>query len=194
MFAGKDCRLLSATEDQFINRRMGMMSVDEHVSMWRMDAATPEQLDALAFQMLCCARRCSSKEHGRPWKDAWRSLTQEAADTRARLARHPSRDSHPGFFSNRSAGRPGHLDNDLFLPLAFTLDLSGMTVREVYSGSYQPTLREDATYRVSASRDGFTWLTNGLPTPIKVPNATLRGLLGLGRMVAVPLSTVTKAA
>jgi len=194
MFAGNDCRLLSATEDQFINRRMGTMSIDEHVSTWRMDAATPEQLDALAFQVLCCARRCSTKEHGRPWKDAWRTLTQDAANTRARLARHPSPQTHPGFFSKRSVGRPGHLDADLHLPLAFSLDLSGMPVREVYSGSYQPTLREDVIYRVSASRDGYTWLTHSLPTPIKVPTRTLRGLLSLGRMVAMPLSAVAKAA
>lgn len=194
MYHGSFCRLLSATEDQFIQRRIGSGTVADAITDWRLDAATPAQLDALAFQLRCCIDRSTDAFLSEPWIAGLADVERDAADARARLARHPSRTSHPGFFSNRSVGRPGLLDDDLFLPLAFELDLSGQRVPEVFSGSYQPTLREGVLYRTRGSRDGFTWLEWDLPTAIKVSNNTLRMLLNLGRIVARPLSAMQRAA
>ena len=49
---GQYCRSLSTTQDQAIHRNMGTRSIDEFVAHMRHDAATPAQLEALAFQFL----------------------------------------------------------------------------------------------------------------------------------------------
>src|SRR3546814_11351049 len=76
------------------------------------DAASPEQFDALAFQFLCVARRIkrvSGPEYAKAWKTASTAAASAAAAARIRLAANPSRESHPGFFNHRSVGKPGHL-------------------------------------------------------------------------------------
>ena len=196
MLSGDRCRYLSATEDQQIMKnRGGGVTLAEVVDDYRFDAATPEQLDALAFQLLCYQRRVNHRDDKRFWK----KQREDGHGRRRGRARAPRRASEPGqpprFFSSRSVGKPGHLDCDLFLPLAFRLDLSGLPVAEVYTGCYSPTLREGVVYRPQASRLGETWLAHELPTAIKVRNNTLRGLLTMGRMVAAPLSaSLPKAA
>src|SRR3546814_16199027 len=90
------------------------------------DAASPEQFDALAFQFLCVARRIkrvSGPEYAKAWKTASKAAASAAAAARIRLAANPSRESHPGFFNHRSVGKPGHLDCDLFFHHVAKFDL-----------------------------------------------------------------------
>lgn len=187
----------STTQDQFLSRDMGSRDADEAIAHWTMDAATPEQLDGLAFQLLCNARRCKTAgipSAARRWKAGWRDVRALADEARARLAANPSRASHPGFWNKRSVGRPGHLDGDLFLPLVARLDLGRPSV---FTTSYAPHLLDGATYRIgSAHRQGRTY---AFFTPVDggdgilVPTHLARGLQDLGRLVALPLSAVPAA-
>src|SRR3546814_11884961 len=117
MFEGNHCRYFSASADQQIQRSVGSRSIDEFFFDMMVDAASPEQFDALAFQFLCVARRIkrvSGPEYAKAWKTASKAAASAAAAARIRLAANPGRESHPGFFNHRSVGKPGHLDCDLF--------------------------------------------------------------------------------
>lgn len=194
MFEGRHCRYLSLTQDNMIGRSMGSMDAETWVTDMRFDAAKPEHLRALAQQILFQARRVTVKEYRRRWKDLWRVVVADAEAAEARLAANPSPATHPGFFSNRSVGRPGMLWDDLHLPYVFRLDLTGMVRDSVTVGCYEPPLRHDAVYRTGGYRDGRVHLhpTSGLGPAI--PCEMMRGLLNLGRLVALPLSAMPRAA
>lgn len=194
MFNAHFARRFSTTQDQFLTREMGSRDLDESVSHWTLDAATPEQLDGLAFQLLCNGRRCKTsgvKDAGTRWKKASRAVAVLAAEARARLERNPSRDTHPGFWNNRSIGRPGHLDGDLFLPLVARTDLGRPSV---FTTSYAPELIDGKVYTIrSAEQHGRTY---AFFTPVDggrgmlVPTHLARGLQDMGRLIALPLSAV----
>lgn len=189
MFGTNRCRHLSATIDQTIERQLGSLSLDDAITHWICDAGSPEQFDALAFQFLCTARRMKTKglkAGAAKWKAAWRRATEMAAQARARIAALPDRATAPALFNHRSAGRPGCLDADLFLPHAFRIDMTGAVRPTVYTGSYSPPLAEGKIYDVHGSRLGETWITpRGSQHPFKMRNDTLRSLRDLGRLVPV---------
>jgi hypothetical protein len=194
MYNAHFARRLSATEDQFLTRDMGSRDLDEAVDHWIMDASTPEQLDALAFQLLCNGRRCRTSgitSAAAAWKKASKAVATLAAEARARIAANPTRETHPGFWSNRSIGRPGCLDSDLFLPLVARVDLGRPTV---FTTSYAPELIDGTVYAIrSAQQHGRTY---AYFTPVDgsqgmfVPTHLARGLQNMGRLVALPLSAV----
>jgi len=194
MYNAHFARRFSATEDQFLTRDMGSRGLDEAVAHWTMDAATPDQLDALAFQLLCNGRRCKTvgiKEAAAAWKKASKDVATLAAEARARVAANPTRETHPGFWSNRSIGRPGCLDSDLFLPLVARVDLGRPTV---FTTSYAPELVDGTVYSIrSAEQHGrthafFIPVTGG--QGMFVPTHLARGLQNMGRLIALPLSAV----
>lgn len=191
MHTGRHCRTLSKTADQQIGRTMGNRSIDEFTADMANDAANPDQLDALAFQLLCAARSCRIRgvpEFARRWKEASRRVSTLTCQARARLAAIPTRQTHPGFFDRRSAGRPGCLDCDLFLPFAFRLHLGQPALAHA---TYEPELVDGAVYRVRGGRDLKTWLEpvdGGRTFP--VANSLLRGLTTMGLIEALPLSAV----
>lgn len=191
MFEGRHCRYLS--DGRTLGQHMGTMGLDEFVDHMRLDASCPEDLDRLADAVIEQKRRVTHKESRARWKDAWRTVRADADAARARLAANPSRTSHPGFFSDRSVGRPGLLDCDLFLPLVFRLDLTGFVRDQVYTGCYSAPLEHDRVYRLGATRSGEAWLEPVDGSPVKVAASTLRGLLNLGRLVALPLSAAPRA-
>src|SRR3546814_4842025 len=89
MFEGNHCRYFSASADQQIQRSVGSRSIDEFFFDMMVDAASPEQFDALAFQFLCVARRIkrvSGPEYAKAWKTASKAAASAAADARIRLA------------------------------------------------------------------------------------------------------------
>ncbi len=202
MFEGSRCSYLSASVDQHLQRSVGTRSLEEFFQDMLADAASPEQLDALAFQFLCVARRikgikgCTSATL---WKEASKTAAAAATAARDRLAANPSRESHPGFFNHRSVGKPGCLDSDLFLPFVVQFNLG---IPKLSAGIYEPDIEDGAIYTIStvyspsASRDGKTWITPVDPGKRAFPvrNATLRGLQNLGRLVALPLKAAKKAA
>jgi hypothetical protein len=189
MFEGSFCRSLSATQDQQLQRRMGNMSRDETIEHWLRDAASPDQIEALAFQLLCIARRCKTAgihPAAREWKAAWKRLNEMAARARARVAELPTRTSAPELYNRRSVGKPGCLDSDLFLPLSARLNLAGSGYEQIPVGVYEAPLLDGATYDIGGSRLGYTWVTRrGTDRASKVPNCTLRGLQALGRLEPV---------
>ncbi|QAY80371.1 hypothetical protein [Sphingosinicella sp. BN140058] len=187
MFEGRHCRYLSTTEDKQLHRQMGTRHLDEFIPAYVNDAASPEQLDALAFQLLCVARRCKTagiKDTSRRWKQAWRDVSAEAASARARLANHPTQASAPHLFNKRTVGKPGHLDSDLRLPIFARLELGRDSIPV---GIYEPDLRDGVTYAIGGSRSGKTWLTpaDGAIRTSAVPTGMLRGLQQLGRLIPV---------
>lgn len=191
------CRDLSTKQDQFISRRMGNMSIEEFASHYEHGAANPEELDALAFQLLCCGRRCKTagfKPSAARWKKESVRIAASAAAARARVAAAPSRETHPGFWSNRSIGRPGCLDGDLFLPLVAKLDLGGPTM---HVGGYVAELVDGMIYTITptiehAIAKAYFKPADGSPGS-KVPAKTARHLMAMGRLVALPLSSITPA-
>lgn len=194
MFNGSFARRFSTTQDQFLTREMGNFDLDEAVAHWTMDAATPDQLDGLAFQLLCNGRRCRTlglKDAGARWKKASKATALLATEARARIATNPSRDTHPGFWDKRSIGRPGCLDSDLFLPLVARVDLGRPTM---HVQSYSPELIDGAVYAIrGAQQHGRTYaffssVEEG--TGIFVPTHLARGLQNMGRLVALPLSAI----
>jgi hypothetical protein len=201
MFEGRFCSYMSDKTDQFISRQVGMRSPKEFIADYRADAASPAQLDALAFQFLCVARRIKAIGKGtisgtvqsKIWKDGWEATVKDAAEARARLEAQPNRETHPGFFNHRSVGKPGHLDSDLYFPHVARFDLG---VEKISAGIYEPDIINGAVYTIGGSRDGKTWITpvdgNGREFPVQ--NKVLRGLQNLGRIVALPLSAAKKAA
>lgn len=192
MIRGHLCRHLSMTEDNHIGRLMGNRDLEEFVQTMVFDAANPKQLHALAHQILLQARRVRIKEFRRRWKDAWRDVRKQAEDAEARLAANPSRTTHPGFFSNRSVGRPGTLWDDIFLPLAFRLDLSGYRRETLFTGSYSTPLPNGTLCRTGGARNGEVVLTTAEGRQVKVAAEDLRCLQNLGRLVAVPLSAMPR--
>ena len=196
MFEGNHCRYLSASTDQQFQRSVGTRTVEDFFHDMLMDAASPEQLDALSFQFLCVARRIKGlvpSEASKKWKTASKTAAGAAAAARERLAANPSRENHPGFFNHRSVGKPGHLDADLFLPLIARFDLG---IPKLSAGIYEPDIEDGQTYSIGDSRDGKTWLTPAVAGKRAFPvrNATLRGLQNLGRIAALPLHAIRKAA
>lgn len=192
MFEGRFCSVLSATADQQLQRQMGTRTIEDCIATWHSDAASPQQLDALAFQLLCLARRvkaCRFADRAKIWKKASIAATNEASAARARISSQPNRETHPGFFNNRSVGKPQHLDCDLFLPLVARFDL-GMP--RLSAGMYEPDIQDGEIYSIGKSRDGKTWLTpaDQALRAFPVDNRTLRGLQDLGRLVALPLSAI----
>src|SRR3546814_17478986 len=69
-------------------------------------------------------------------------------------------------------------------------------IKKLSAGIYEPDIENGAIYTIGASRDGKTWLTPAEPGKRAFPvrNATLRGLQDLGRIVALPLHAIRKAA
>ncbi|MFZ3482001.1 hypothetical protein [Sphingomonas sp. 3-13AW] len=198
MFEGHFCRRLSAKNDQNLQREMGAMSRAAFIEHWLKDAANPDQIDALAFQLLCLARRCKTSgipSAAKEWKAGWQRLTAIAAAARERIASLPSRTSSPELFNPRSVGKPGCLDSDLFLPLSARLNLAGSGYEQVPVGVYEAPLVDGATYDIGRSRLGYTWVTRrGTGTVSKVPNCTLRGLYSLGRLDPVEPEAAREAA
>jgi hypothetical protein len=198
MYQGQYCRWMSSTQDDQIQRSMGSRDIDEFVAHMEMDASGPDQLDALAHQLLCCARRCKTagfKPQAKEWKTASIDVAEKAAQARARLAANPSRETHPGFWDKRSIGRPKCLDSDLFLPLLARLDLGRPTM---HVASYTPELVDGATYRLRpAQQNGRAMVAfmreDGAQAILAAPSLA-RGLQAMGRLVALPLSALKMAA
>lgn len=192
MIRGRYCRNLSTTRDDNIGRLMGNRDLDEFLYVMVHDAADPQQLRALAHQLLMQARRISIKEYRRRWKDAWREVLKQAEEAETRLATNPSRLTHPGFYSNRSVGRPGTLWDDLYLPLVFRLDLSGYGREGLFTGSYSDPLPNGTICRTGVLRSGDIHLTTDGGRHVKVNVEDLRCLQDLGRLVAMPLSAMPR--
>lgn len=196
MFEGNRCSVLSTTVDQQLQRSVGTRSLEEFFDDMLCDAASPEQFDALAFQLLCVARRIKGRvgaDISKKWKVASKTAADAAAAARARLEINPSRESHPGFFNRRSVGRPQCLDSDLFLPMVARFDLG---IPKLSAGIYEPDIEDGGVYTIGASRLGQTWIkpVDAGKREFPVRNATLRGLQNLGRIVALPLHAVRQAA
>jgi len=195
MFEGNHCRYLKVGQDNQLYGMMGNRTIEELAEDFMFDAGTPEQLDALAYQMDLCATRCRSRdfhEAGDRWRDAASEARVAAAEARARLAALPSRATHPGFYDKRSATPPGHLDSDLFMPLAVRLHLGRETMAHAI---YEPELRDGMVYSVGPTRLGYTFLTPADGgRAFKLKTGILRGLMAMGRTEAVPLSALRKAA
>jgi len=197
MFQGSLCRTLSTTQDMHINRRSSQ-PIDDFIDHWIHDAANPDQLDAVAFQLLCCARRCRTNGAHKPartYKDGWRLATDMAAKARARLAEMPTRESSPHLYNSRSVGKPGCLDSDLFLPFAVRVNLAGLGVEQVATGCYSAPLLDGATYDIGGSRFTKIWVTRrGTGHASEMTIRLLRGLRDMGRLVPVEREASLKAA
>lgn len=195
MFEANNCRYLSATEDNNVQRMLGTRSVEEFAAHMTCDAATPEQLDTLAIQFDYCAGRCRASgldKAGSSWRKARNQARKLAQEARDRLARFPSRETHPGFYNNRPAARPGLLDSDLILPLVMKLHLDHETLGHAL---YEPPLENNEIYSVGPSKLGYTWLTSASDKyAIKIKTSILRGLIARGHVEAVPLSAAQQAA
>lgn len=197
MFEGHLSRRLSVKQDMHINR-MSSQPIDAMIDHFILDAASPEQLDAVAFQLLCCARRC--KPHGsskmaRTYKDGWRLATDMAAKARARLGELPTRESDPHLFNPRSVGKPGCLDSDLFLPFSARVNLAGLPIEQVVTGCYSAPLVDGATYDIGGGRFGKIWVTRrGTGHASEMAVQKLRGLRDLGRLVPVEREAARQAA
>lgn len=197
MFEGNLSRRLSVKEDMHINR-MSNQPIDALIDHFILDAASPEQLDGVAFQLLCCARR--ARTHGsakvaRTYKDGWRLATDMAAKARARLAEMPTRESAPELFNPRSVGRPGCLDSDLFLPFSVRVNLAGLPIEQVVTGCYSAPLQDGAVYDIGRGRFDRIWLTRrstGHCSDMAIRK--LRGLRDLGRLIPVEREAARQAA
>lgn len=194
MFEGNLCRYLSTTQDSEIGKN-STMSIEDLAEHLMHDAASPEQLDAVAYQFDLRGDRCRDRGHG-DWEARWRDVATEArtaaAEARERLGAMPSRTTHPGFYDNRPATRPGLLDSDLFMPLAMRLHLGRETMAHA---CYEPDLRDGMVYSVGPTKLGYTYLTpSDGGRAFKLKTAILRGLMAMGRTEAVPLSALRKAA
>lgn len=199
MYNAHFARRFSATEDQFLTRDMGSRDLEEAVAHWTMDAATPDQLDALAFQLLCNGRRCRTmgiKEAASAWKKASRAVALLATEARTRVAANPTRETHPGFWNNRSIGRPGCLDSDLFLPLVARVDLGRPTM---HVASYTTQMVDGRVYTIRPSIQNARACAYFSPVDradigMFVPSHLARGLQDMGRLIALPLSAIPKLA
>ena len=191
MFEGRHCRYLS--DGRSLGQHMGTRGIEEFLDHMLLDASCPEDLDRLADAVIAQKRLVTHKESRARLKAAWRAVRAEADAARARLAANPSRTSHPGFFSDRSVGRPGMLDCDLFLPLVFRLDLTGFVGDRVHTGCYSAPLEHGRVHRLGATKSGEAWVEPLDGSAVKVAASTLRGLMNLGRLVALPLSAAPRA-
>ncbi len=196
MFEGNRCSVLSSSVDQNLQRSVGTRTIEEFFDDMLRDAASPEQFDALSFQLLCVARRIKGAvgaDIAKRWKAASKTAAGAATAARQRLEANPSRETHPGFFNHRSVGKPGHLDSDLFLPLVAQFNLG---IPKLSAGIYEPDIEDGGIYSIGVSKLGNTWITpaEAGKRAFPVRNATLRGLQNLGRIVALPLSAIRQAA
>lgn len=196
MYEGRHCRYLRLDRDDNVQRQMGTRTIEEFALGMMTDAANPDQLDALAVQLGHCAARCrvakSGEAFARRWDDVAALARAEAEAARARLAAQPSRDTHPGYYDNRPATPPGHLDSDLFLPLAIRVHLDR---DEMIHAMYTPPLVNGQVYGVGKTQLGKTWLTNpATGRAFQISTGIMRGLIAMGRAEAVPLSAVKMAA
>ena len=190
MFHGSLCHYISPTEDQWIGRNMGSMTLEEYAEHLMTDATRPEHLDAIAFQFLCMQRRLKTMglaEGSARWK-AQRIVAETlAAEARARLAEVPNTDTHPGFFDRRSATPPGMLHCDMHLPFAFSVDLGQPTMS---TGIYEPVMVNGETYKVVGCRNLKAVIEPASGgRALSLDLRTFQALTRLGRIRAVPLST-----
>lgn len=195
MFQGNQTRYLVRRTPETIREMLGYRTVDEYVEDMRFDAGNLEQIEALAAAILERKQRITHKPTAAVWKKAWRLVKSDADAMRERIEKVPNRTTHPGFFDNRTVGRPGQLYDDLHIPLVARLDLTGTPTGLLGTGCYSPSLRHDVVYRLQAMRDlkvRFAPDEGGLGSLVDA--GVVRGLLATGRLVALPLSTLRMAA
>jgi hypothetical protein len=195
MFDGRYARYLVRRTPETVRELLGNRSLDDFVEDMRFDAANLEQIEAVAAAILDRKQHISHKPTAAAWKKAWRVVKADADAMRERLAAVPNRETHPGFFDNRTVGRPGQLYDDLHLPLVARLDLSGLVTGKLGTGCYSDPLHHDRVYRLQGTRDlkvRFTPEEGGLG--VLMDANVVRGLLSTGRLVAMPLSALRMAA
>lgn len=175
MFTGKFLKTFSCSDDQTIERLVGDWGMEEFVGASLLDAATPEQLDALAFQLRTAAPRQKDMD---AWLAQAAAVEQEAASVRERTAAILSYADKPELFVRV----PSEEADAQYLPRYVQFDLGRPLLALGFTSDY---IWDGAHYRLSPLESGFTEITpmKEGASEFRVPTNRLIGLQSLGRLV-----------